>query len=63
VGHWYGEILENPQGSSGFGYDPLFWVPELQKTAAQLSPEEKNQMSHRGQALRKLLAQLTKKIV
>jgi XTP/dITP diphosphohydrolase len=63
VGHWYGEILENPQGSSGFGYDPLFWVPELHKTAAQMSSEEKNQVSHRGQALRHLLTQLPKKIV
>lgn len=62
VGHWYGEILTQEEGSSGFGYDPLFWVPELQKTAAQMSPEEKNQVSHRGQALRQLLTQLPQKI-
>ncbi|MBU3600519.1 RdgB/HAM1 family non-canonical purine NTP pyrophosphatase [Polynucleobacter sp. 30F-ANTBAC] len=62
LGHWQGEILETPKGSSGFGYDPLFWVPELKKTAAEMSAEEKNQISHRGQALQKLLAQLPKKL-
>lgn len=62
VGHWHGEILEAPQGEHGFGYDPLFLVPSLQKTAAELSPEEKNQISHRGQALRILLQELHKKL-
>ncbi len=62
VGHWHGEIIEKPQGLSGFGYDPIFWVPALNKTAAQMSPEEKNAVSHRGQALRKLLADLSSKI-
>lgn len=62
VGHWHGEIIEKPQGLSGFGYDPVFRVPALNKTAAQMSPEEKNAVSHRGQALRKLLADLSSKI-
>ncbi|MEO0048329.1 MAG: hypothetical protein RLZZ410_1288 [Pseudomonadota bacterium] len=62
AGHWHGEIIESPQGLSGFGYDPIFWVPSLNKTAAQMSPEEKNAISHRGQALKKLLADLSSKI-
>lgn len=52
-----GMILDYPQGSNGFGYDPIFYVPDKQKTIAQMSPEEKNSISHRGQALRKLLQQ------
>ncbi|MDP9089547.1 MAG: RdgB/HAM1 family non-canonical purine NTP pyrophosphatase [Pseudomonadota bacterium] len=57
-GSWEGVLLEAPRGSGGFGYDPYFWLPELGKTAAELSPEEKNRLSHRGkamQALRELL--------
>ncbi|MGC2531074.1 MAG: RdgB/HAM1 family non-canonical purine NTP pyrophosphatase [Candidatus Acidiferrum sp.] len=50
-----GEILEVPRGSGGFGYDPVFYFPALQKTFAELSREEKNQHSHRGKAFRKLL--------
>ena len=50
-GTWEGEILEQPQGSGGFGYDPLFYIPSLKKTAAQLSEVEKNNLSHRGLAL------------
>lgn len=57
-GLWQGEILDAPQGNGGFGYDPLFWVPECQATAASLSAADKNNMSHRGQAIRQLLAQL-----
>ncbi len=57
-GLWHGEILETPLGDGGFGYDPLFWLPELQATAASLSAEDKNQISHRGQAIQQLLAQL-----
>lgn len=57
-GLWHGEILESPLGDGGFGYDPLFWLPELQATAASLSPEDKNGISHRGQAIQQLLAQL-----
>ena len=41
-----------PQGENGFGYDPIFFVPEKKKTFAQLSPEEKNAISHRGNALK-----------
>ena len=52
-----GMILDQPQGSNGFGYDPIFYVPDKQKTVAQMSAEEKNAISHRGQALRNLLRQ------
>ncbi|MGC1618955.1 MAG: RdgB/HAM1 family non-canonical purine NTP pyrophosphatase [Candidatus Acidiferrum sp.] len=51
-----GEILEAPRGGSGFGYDPVFYFPSLEKTFAELLPEEKNRISHRGKAFRKLLA-------
>ena len=57
-GLWQGEILDAPHGDGGFGYDPLFWLPELQATAASLSAGDKNSISHRGQAIRRLLAQL-----
>jgi XTP/dITP diphosphohydrolase len=50
-----GVILERPQGSNGFGYDPLFFFPAIQKTFAQLSPQEKAHYSHRGAAFRKFL--------
>lgn len=50
-----GELLEAPRGTGGFGYDPVFFYPPLGKTFAELSPEEKNQHSHRGRAFRKLL--------
>ena len=55
---WYGQIVDDAQGDHGFGYDPHFFLPELGKTAAQLDPTEKNQFSHRGQALRELITQL-----
>ena len=58
-GLWQGEILEAPHGDGGFGYDPLFWLPERQATAASLSPADKNRISHRGQAIQQLLAQLS----
>jgi XTP/dITP diphosphohydrolase len=51
---WHGEILLQPRGSGGFGYDPLFLLPELGKTAAELDPAEKNRISHRGQAMAEL---------
>ncbi len=54
-----GEILESPRGAGGFGYDPVFYFPALKKTFAELSPEEKNQHSHRGKAFGRLLAALT----
>jgi XTP/dITP diphosphohydrolase len=53
-----GDILEAPQGSGGFGYDPVFYFPPLKKTFADLPPEEKNHISHRGKAFRKVLAGL-----
>ena len=53
-----GEILEQPRGSGGFGYDPIFYLPALGKTFAELSPEEKNEHSHRGKAFRRVLALL-----
>lgn len=57
-GLWHGEILQTAQGDGGFGYDPLFWLPKLQTTAASLSAADKNSISHRGQAIRQLLTQL-----
>lgn len=57
-GTWYGEVLVEPRGQGGFGYDPHFLIPELKKTAAELTPEEKNRLSHRGQALRALVEKL-----
>jgi XTP/dITP diphosphohydrolase len=51
---WSGEILAQPRGEGGFGYDPLFLLPHLGRTAAELPPDEKNQLSHRGQAMREL---------
>ncbi len=54
-GTWEGRIIQAPQGDNGFGYDPLFFVPSEQCTSAQLSPEQKNRLSHRGQAMAKLL--------
>ena len=58
LGRWQGQILRAPQGTGGFGYDPIFYLPDYQCTAAQLAPELKNQISHRAQALRALVAQL-----
>ena len=57
--YWEGEILHEPIGKNGFGYDPIFYLPELECTSAQLDPDKKNQLSHRGQALKALLKQLT----
>ncbi len=57
-GELWGEILQSPQGSSGFGYDPVFFVPEKGKTLAQMGEEEKNRISHRTQALKKLIPTL-----
>ncbi|MGH8378322.1 MAG: XTP/dITP diphosphatase [Gammaproteobacteria bacterium] len=55
-GVWEGRILEAPRGDNGFGYDPVFLVPGKNCSSAELSSEEKNRLSHRGQALRKLVA-------
>ena len=51
---WYGEIAHEPRGTNGFGYDPIFYIPERGITSAELAPGEKNIYSHRGKALRKL---------
>jgi XTP/dITP diphosphohydrolase len=59
---WQGFILDAPRGSGGFGYDPYFWLPELNRTAAELTPEEKNGLSHRGKAMRALRALLLERL-
>lgn len=55
---WEGKILTAPRGDGGFGYDPLFFLPERQCTAAQLDKAEKNRISHRGRAMQQLLQAL-----
>ena len=55
---WEGQILRELKGHNGFGYDPIFYLPELDCTSAQLSAEEKNRQSHRGQALQEILKRL-----
>lgn len=57
-GEWHGEIAREPCGDGGFGYDPLFWLPEFGVTSAQLEHEQKHAISHRGKALRVLLEKL-----
>jgi XTP/dITP diphosphohydrolase len=57
-GEWHGEIAQAERGSGGFGYDPLFWLPELGKMSAELSRDEKARISHRAKALQVLLQKL-----
>ena len=57
-GSWEGKILPSPQGEGGFGYDPVFYVPDRGCSAAELSADDKNSMSHRGKALRKIFESL-----
>ena len=57
-GEWHGEILPAQRGEGGFGYDPMFYLPEFDKTAAELDAETKNGISHRGQAMQQLIARL-----
>jgi XTP/dITP diphosphohydrolase len=57
-GTWQGIILHEPRGSNGFGYDPVFFVPTHNCSAAELPPDVKNKLSHRGQALRALVSAL-----
>ena len=57
-GRWNGEIIADARGQGGFGYDPYFFLPTLGKTVAELPAEEKNRLSHRGQALRALVEKL-----
>jgi XTP/dITP diphosphohydrolase len=61
-GVWEGYVLEWPRGAGGFGYDPYFWLPELAATAAELEPERKNRLSHRGTALQALRAALDERL-
>ena len=51
-GEIHGELTREPRGENGFGYDPIFYYPPFGKTTAEMSPEEKNRVSHRGNALR-----------
>ena len=57
-GRWQGVVTATPRGDGGFGYDPYFLLPELGRTAAELMPDEKNAISHRGQAMRRLVEML-----
>jgi XTP/dITP diphosphohydrolase len=60
-GTWEGRVLHTPRGANGFGYDPVFYVPEQDCSAAQLDPATKNRLSHRGKALRELIARLSER--
>ena len=57
-GYWNGEVITKPRGINGFGYDPMFYVPTHNCVSAELSPEAKNKLSHRGQALRLLVEKI-----
>jgi XTP/dITP diphosphohydrolase len=57
-GEWHGEIVDAPRGAGGFGYDPYFWLPDLEQTAAELPAEMKNLLSHRATAFRQLADRL-----
>lgn len=57
-GEWHGEILPAERGEGGFGYDPMFYLPEFNQTAAELDAAIKNQQSHRGRAMQQLIARL-----
>ncbi|MES2564329.1 MAG: RdgB/HAM1 family non-canonical purine NTP pyrophosphatase [Pseudomonadota bacterium] len=57
-GRWEGEVITEPRGSNGFGYDPYFYLPAFGRTAAELDATEKNAVSHRGQALQQLVVRL-----
>ncbi len=55
-----GVIIDEPRGDFGFGYDPIFYLPELRKTMAELTPEEKNELSHRGRAVKEIIPKIEK---
>lgn len=57
-GRWLGEVVDTPRGDNGFGYDPHFFIPALSKCAAELPPEQKNRLSHRGLAVSQLVKRL-----
>lgn len=59
-GEMHGQVIDTPKGENGFGYDPIFFLPQYGKTAAQISPEEKNRISHRAKALNALVEKLDK---
>ena len=61
-GEWHGEIIDDHRGEGGFGYDPLFYVPAEKATAAELSAEVKNRLSHRGQAMARLIERLKQEL-
>ena len=60
-GRWHGHIVTQPRGVNGFGYDPYFWLDQLSATAAELPPQQKNALSHRGQAMRQLRSVLAER--
>ncbi len=62
-GHLWGDIILAPQGETGFGYDPVFYLKDKNKTTAELDLQEKNQISHRGQALKRLKNQIHEKLL
>ena len=57
-GEWHGEIAHDERGDGGFGYDPMFWLPAIRQDGAELTHDEKAQISHRAKALKVLLAKL-----
>jgi XTP/dITP diphosphohydrolase len=57
-GEWHGEIAKEERGDGGFGYDPMFWLPQLGKMSSELMPDEKHAISHRGKAMKILLQKL-----
>jgi XTP/dITP diphosphohydrolase len=61
-GEWHGEIAHEERGDGGFGYDPMFWLPELGKMSSELSHDEKHAISHRGKAMKVLLEKLKPKM-
>lgn len=61
-GEWHGEIAHAERGNGGFGYDPMFWLPELGKMSSELSHDEKHAISHRGKAMKVLLEKLKLKM-
>lgn len=60
-GRWYGEVIDEPKGDGGFGYDPYFYLPNEGKTAAELTTEAKNAISHRGLAMVKLIEEMKRR--
>jgi XTP/dITP diphosphohydrolase len=61
-GEWHGEISLDIKGENGFGYDPVFWLADLNRSSAQLIPEEKNALSHRGKAIKLLVEQVKQRL-